>query len=243
MTTYRADLHIHSCLSPCAELSASPRAIAAAARKAGLHMAAITDHNTALNAPAFESACRDEGIVPVFGMEVTTREEIHALVLFPDAQTAVEMGKETYESLKSESFDPESFGDQIWVNEQEEIEGALEKLLILGATNFSLDDLGPWCREQGGILIPAHIDRPLYGILDQLGFLPGGPFEAVETTQQISSSLTGEWTVTASSDAHVPSHVGRRHFEFTAESCDFFSLADALKDGRCRAVYQSPVPV
>lgn len=41
----RADLHIHTCLSPCGELAMSPRAVVEAARAAGLDLIAVTDHN------------------------------------------------------------------------------------------------------------------------------------------------------------------------------------------------------
>ena len=232
MALYRADLHIHSCLSPCGDLSASPRAIARQARKEGLDIAALTDHNSARNAPAFAAACRAEGITPLFGLEITTREEIHALVLFPDPETALAAGEEAYQRLESGSFNPESYGDQVWVNEHEEIEGSLGKLLILGATDLSLDDVGPWCRKKGGILIPAHIDRPAFGVLSQLGFLPDGPFEAVECTQAMERPDTGPWTVTASSDAHHPRDIGKRRIDFEAPKADFDSLVAALASGR-----------
>lgn len=191
-------------------------------------MLAITDHNTALNAPAFEIACRGEGIVPLFGLELTTMEEVHALALFPTALEAVRAGEEAYERLESETLDPEAFGDQIWVNEDEEIEGSLEKLLIIGTTDLTLDDAGTWTRELGGLFIPAHIDRSVFGVLGVLGFLPEGPFEAVECTRPIDEVLTGGWPVTASSDAHYPGDVGSRYTEWTSEKPDFDSLAAAL---------------
>ncbi|PIE04369.1 MAG: histidinol-phosphatase [Spirochaetales bacterium] len=238
MSRFQADLHIHSCLSPCGDLSASPRAIARHAREAGLDMAALTDHNTARNAPAFADACRREGIVPLFGMEVTTSEEIHALTLFASAETALKAGDEIYEALDSGSFDPESFGDQVWVNSDEEIEGMLEKLLIIGTSNLSLDELGPWCRSRGGILIPAHIDRPAFGALGQLGFLPDGPFEGVECTIPLDRSITAPWTVTASSDAHFPEHVGQRRIVFEASRLNFDGLKEALASGKVEPVFK-----
>ena len=200
-------------------------------------MLALTDHNTALNAPAFEIACRAEGIAPLFGVELTTREEVHALALFPTALEAVRAGEEAYERLESETLDPETFGDQIWVNEHEEIEGSLDKLLIIGTTDLSLEDAGPWTRELGGLFIPAHIDRPVFGVLGVLGFLPEGPFEAVECTREIDEVLTGGWPVTASSDAHHPGDVGSRWTEWTAGTSCFDGLAAALESGNVTARY------
>jgi len=238
MALFRADLHIHSCLSPCGDLSASPRVIARSAREKGLHLIALTDHNSALNAPAFDAACRAEGLAAIFGIEITTREEVHALTLFPTVEAALEAGKEAYERLDSQKFDTESFGDQVWVDENEEIGGMLDKLLILGATDLSLDELGDWSRSRGGILIPAHIDRPVFGVLGQLGFLPDGPFHAVECTRQLQDGITGPWPVSASSDAHHPGDVGRRHLEFDGPRPDFFALVEALETGKTAPVFK-----
>ncbi|MCG8451941.1 MAG: PHP domain-containing protein [Spirochaetales bacterium] len=229
MSLFRADLHIHSCLSPCASLENSPRAIAHHAKARGLQLVALTDHNTALNAPAFASACRQEGIQALFGMEITTREEVHALTLFPDAQTAVKAGNEVYERLKSGPFNPESFGDQIWVNDEEEIEGFLEKLLILGTTDLSLDDLVPWAEQFGGICIPAHIDRPVFGTLGVLGFLPPANFTAVESTTALDDTLTNQLPVIASSDAHELKDIGQRFFTFNASHPSFDALIHAFE--------------
>ena len=46
---YRCDLHIHSCLSPCADLLMTPGNIIREALRVGLDCIAITDHNTAGN--------------------------------------------------------------------------------------------------------------------------------------------------------------------------------------------------
>jgi len=237
MGLFRADIHIHSCLSPCGDLEASPRAIAAAARAAGLDLAAITDHNNARNAPAFAAACRREGLGALFGLELTTREEVHALVLFPDVEAALRAGDEAYARLNSRAFDPDDFGDQVWVNDEDEILGSLDRLLILGATDLSLDDAPDWARSRGGLLIPAHIDRPSFGVLGQLGFLPEGPFDAVECTRPLETSLTDPWPVTAASDAHRPGDIARRHLRFEAPSPDFDSLVRALEEKRVTPVF------
>ncbi|MCS7240144.1 MAG: PHP domain-containing protein, partial [Candidatus Bipolaricaulota bacterium] len=49
MRWFRADLHIHSVLSPCGSLEMSPRRIVEEARKAGLDLIAVCDHNASAN--------------------------------------------------------------------------------------------------------------------------------------------------------------------------------------------------
>ena len=48
MKQYLADLHIHTCLSPCGSLEMSPSEIVRRSLAKGLDAIAITDHNTTL---------------------------------------------------------------------------------------------------------------------------------------------------------------------------------------------------
>ena len=48
----KTDLHIHSALSPCADVAMTPEAVVRAAAEAGLELIALTDHNSARNCPA-----------------------------------------------------------------------------------------------------------------------------------------------------------------------------------------------
>ena len=77
MNRYYYDLHMHSCLSPCADDDMTPANIAGMASLCGLQLVALTDHNTCGSCRAFVTACRQYGIVGVPGMELTTAEEIH----------------------------------------------------------------------------------------------------------------------------------------------------------------------
>ena len=51
MKQYLADLHIHTCLSPCGSLEMSPSEIVRRSLAKGLDAIAITDHNTTLQCP------------------------------------------------------------------------------------------------------------------------------------------------------------------------------------------------
>ena len=228
---YAADLHIHSCLSPCGDLSMSPALIARKAAFLGLAVAALTDHNSALNAPAFAAACAKEGIVPVFGIEVTTREELHVLALFERPEEALELGKDLYELLPAIRNDPAKFGDQVYVDEEEAILGEVEKYLV-NAVDLSLDDVAARILSAGGLFIPAHVDRPIFSISSQLGFLPDMPYSAIEVTEWPCLMNPGSVPMISSSDAHYPDAIGKRFIRFEASSPSFASLRDALREGR-----------
>ena len=67
--------------------------------------------------------------------------------------------------------DPEKFGFQVVVDPEEQIIYEEPKLLI-SALNQSLEEIAHKVRQLDGIFIPAHIDKPCFSILSQLGFVP-----------------------------------------------------------------------
>src|SRR5574344_45835 len=104
------DLHIHSCLSPCANLEMSPREIVARAVKAGMQGIALTDHNSSKNCPAVAECARRAGLLFLSGLEVCTAEEIHTLTLFDTVEAAAKMTDWGYEARIKRVNDPEAFG-------------------------------------------------------------------------------------------------------------------------------------
>ncbi|MFW5711460.1 MAG: PHP domain-containing protein [Spirochaetota bacterium] len=222
-----ADLHIHSCLSPCGSLAMSPRKIADAAAERGLEMLALTDHNSCRNAPAFEECCRKRGILPLFGMEVTSSEEAHVVCLFGEKATAMEFGEYVESRLPEIKGEPHMFGDQVYVDAEDNILGEVSRALI-GATDISIDQLVPMVHEQGGLIFPAHIDRPAFSIVMQLGFLPDLPYDAVECIDPNCEIDTLGLRIITNSDAHYPEDIGTRPTEYAVDSISFEGLKAAL---------------
>ena len=174
MTKYRYDLHLHSCLSPCADDDMTPANIAGMALLNGLQLAALTDHNSCRNCPAFFDACRVHGIVPVAGMELTTAEEIHLVCLFPTLESAMAFDREVETHLMPIQNRPAIFGNQLIMDAEDTVLGTVGPLLI-NATDLPLTDAVALCRQHGGRSYPAHIDRDSNGILAILGALPDDP--------------------------------------------------------------------
>lgn len=235
MDPVRADLHVHSCVSPCGSLASSPLALVQAAAARGLGVLALTDHNTALNTPAFCRLARAAGILPVPGMELTTIEEVHVVMLFADAPTALEFGDFVYGGLPEVIHDPERFGDQVYVDEDENILGTVEKSLF-GASQLSLDEACTQAHARGGLCIPAHVDRTVNSIMSQLGFVPDVDFDALELTGESPPPMPRPTPLIAASDAHMPEHVGRRCVELPGRIRDFEELAEAIRSGLARRV-------
>ncbi len=233
MPWFRADLHLHSCLSPCGDLECSPSAIAATAKERGIALAALTDHNSALNCPAFAEACRRNRVAALFGMEVTSREEVHLLCLFETVAQALEMGQVLYAALANIPNRPETFGDQVYVDIDEVILGTVDKHLT-AAVSYSADEINDLVLARGGLFIPAHIDRAVTSMQSQLGFLPEGNYHAVEVLRSPCSLDTGGYTQICDSDAHFLDDIASRWFEFEADVPDFSGLKEALARGAIR---------
>lgn len=181
MPKFYYDLHMHSCLSPCAEDDMTPASIAGLAALNGLSIAALTDHNSCGNLAAFFAACRAYGVTPIAGMELETAESVHLVCLFPEYDDAMGFWQTVRQNyMMPFKNDPAVFGNQLYMNEDDVVLGEEETLLIT-STTLSIDDAVPLVREHGGFVFPAHIDRTSNGIIAILGDLPPDPgFTLVE---------------------------------------------------------------
>ncbi|MCQ2604429.1 MAG: PHP domain-containing protein [Spirochaetia bacterium] len=224
----KADLHIHSCVSPCGSLENSPRAIAEAAKARGLGLVALTDHNTSLNCPAFKANCDALGLWSVYGMEVTSSEEAHLVCLFEDVETALEFSKFVYAYLPDVENKPDVFGDQVYVDENEDILGEVEKYLG-NATGLSIDDVREEVFFRNGIFIPAHVDKPVFSIVSQLGFLPDSNYTAIEVFNPINAPTYSKYPVISDSDAHYLEDVGKKNLFIDVEEKTFSCLRESLQ--------------
>jgi hypothetical protein len=211
-----ADFHNHSCLSPCGSLYQSPRILAETAAIKKLKVLALTDHNSSLNCPAFSFHCRRLGIIPIYGIEVTTQEEVHILTLFANLDAARAFGEYIYSIITPVPNNPEKMGDQVYVDEEDNILGNVEYYLI-NAVEIGIDALSKKTAEYNGIVIPAHVDRPAFSMTSQLGTVIQGPWAALECISinrfSMSPFNTYNFPLISGSDAHLPEHIGRRPFE------------------------------
>ena len=173
----RYDLHLHSCLSPCGADDMTPANMVGMCRLAGLDVIALTDHNTTGNCRAFCRAAERMGLLALPGMELTTREEVHVVCLFPELEQAEGFGEEVYRHLPERENDPAVFGCQILMDDQDLVLGEEERLLA-GSTDLSMEQAAALVRRWGGLAYPAHIDRPSFSLISNLGFWspePGFP--------------------------------------------------------------------
>ena len=214
----KADLHMHTALSPCAARDMTPPAIVEAAVRAGLNMIAICDHNSAGNVRAVQQAAAHK-VAVICGMEITTAEEVHVLGLFPDAEAALAAAG-VVQSSHAAGHTP---------------------AMLSAASTLDLTAVLDLVHEHGGLAIASHVDRPSFSVLSQLGMIPADArFDALELS--VAGRRAGRAAeverlglpVVCSSDAHSPEEVGAGFTMFQAGGASFgeLSLALAGRDGR-----------
>ncbi len=235
---FKADLHIHTCLSPCTELDMSPKGILTAAKEKGIDILGICDHNSSENSLAIIKAAKNLSIQILPGMEVTSEEEVHVLALFDDIGNAQKLQRHVYKHLPGKN-DEETFGMQVIVNEKEEVLGFSDKLLI-GATTLPLDEVLRLIHSFEGLAIASHIDREAFSIIGQLGFIPDNlGLDALEispsiTIEEARQKFPYNYPITCSSDAHYPDDIGKSFTSFLIQDGTVKEIKKALKneDGR-----------
>jgi PHP family Zn ribbon phosphoesterase len=226
MKPFRADLHIHSLLSPCASLEMSPREIISRARSKGLDMIALSDHNSTLHCELTVSLGLEAGLTVLRAAEVTSSEDVHSLVILPDQDASLAFQKWIDDHCVYIPYDPQIFGDQVVLDRDENIIKEIGHFLP-AALRATLDEVEAAAHGAGGLFIPAHIDRPSMSITSQLGFIPDDLYiDAVEVVGQAAEML---YPVIRNSDAHIPEQIGRRYTEYMIERASFGELAMALR--------------
>ena len=241
MRWFKADLHIHSVLSPCADLEMAPSAIVQRAMERGLDLIALTDHNSLLNTAVCRRLAQQAGLAFIAGAEVQTAEEIHMVCLFPDDDAVQLFQQRLYAVLPPLPNNPDFFGDQPIVDEQNNILGFEEKALI-NSVEWDLNQTVDEVRRLGGFCFPAHVDRATYSVLAQLGFVPSEPqFDALGITAGCDvgqfraqhPELEG-YCLVRNSDAHFLVDVGRGYTRFYLEKPELTEIILACRgqDGR-----------
>ncbi|HOJ01347.1 MAG TPA: PHP domain-containing protein [Anaerolineaceae bacterium] len=188
MKTYRAELHIHSVLSPCAAVEMIPPIIVSEALRHGIDLIAITDHNHTANIEAVQKAASGTGLVVLPGMELQTKEEVHSLCLFDTLEQSQAFQKLVDAHLPAIKNNPDFFGEQFVVDASGDYIRSEEQLLIVSC-GLSLKEAYQAVADLAGLLIPAHVDRMKFGLLPVLGLVPTDiPLTALEISRHITPS-------------------------------------------------------
>jgi hypothetical protein len=218
MKVYYMDLHVHTVLSPCAELDMGAPDIVDRCIKEGINIIAITDHNAAKNSLAVKKAASGTGVEVIFGLEVQSVEDVHVLCYFEEWKETAEFETWVWDHLPPVDNIPEKFGMQLIIDERNRIKGQESKFLLQGITKTA-DEIIHKAKTLGGVCVLAHIDREAFSYMSVLGFLPDDlEVDAVEVSKYLTKAEVLDWKrkvkgrpVIRSSDAHRLSDLKKEH--------------------------------
>ncbi len=241
MPLFNADLHIHTVLSPCADLEMTPVNIIERAKQSHLKIIGITDHNSTKNARLVRNAGEREDLFVLTGAEVTSREEVHCLAFFENDDQLVDFQRFLDKRIQKIPNPDGHFGYQPVIDENDDIVELIPYYLA-AALDAGIGEIQRKVYELDGIFIPAHVDRPSNGIFSQLGFIPPDlKFDALGITRNGSvKDIRKQYAVKSgisflyNSDAHLLEQIGSAFSPLKMERCNFDEIKKALNqiDGR-----------
>lgn len=239
-----ADLHVHSALSPCAAVEMTPRNIIWHAQMHGIDIVAITDHNACDNVRFTLEAAKGTNVTVLPAMEVETKEEIHIVVLFEKMRQLMEWEKVVQAHMSGRLNNEDKFGAQFVVDAEDNLVSVKQEMLLT-SLSLSLKEVTEQVDTLGGLCIASHVDRPVYSILSQLGFIPPGiKLAAVEISPRLSREealrripALVAWPIIRSSDAHtIDDFVGGPKTVFRLEQPNLAEIRQALQGENSREV-------
>ena len=125
--------------------------------------------------------------------------------------------------------DEDAFGDQVIVDADDNVTG-INPALLIGATGLSIEEIVGIIHRLGWLAIASHVDRELFSVTSQLGFIPENiGFDALELSPNYLFRRSGPgqekmdfgyagYPLVSFSDAHYPEDIGK--------SCTIFEMKD-----------------
>ncbi|MGC8803842.1 MAG: PHP domain-containing protein [Bacteroidales bacterium] len=236
MLNVKADLHIHTVLSPCAEVDMSPVAIVQKAFSKGLKIIGITDHNSTLQCLMVKKIAEEYGIFTLMGAEVCSKEEIHCLAFFDGPENLKSFQDFIERNIPKIKYNPALHGIQAVLDTKNNV---LEQVdYYLGVPlKVGYEEIEETVHAMDGIFIPAHVDRIKYSLLSQLGYVPENiKADALEIFNQTSlvqflreNGHVSHFTIVKNSDAHTLHSIGQYTSHFLLEKINFKEIKMALR--------------
>jgi PHP family Zn ribbon phosphoesterase len=230
-TFRKVDLHIHTLKSSCySDKSVTIEQIVDNALAKGLVAIAVTDHNTVEAVDEIRPIAAEKGLSIFPGVELSTKGG-HLVALF-ETDSPVDKLRAFLERVKAE---PAQYGNGT---------------AIIGST---FEEALPVIAEFGGVAIAAHIERWPSGFLEtneprsfKMRIHASHNLSALEITVRQNKLLWNngqmrdypkKYACIQSSDAHLPSEIGRRPVYIQMESINLASLKKAFSDFESKIMF------
>lgn len=155
---YAYDLHIHSVLSPCADVLMTPHNIFNMAKIKGLDIIAVTDHNSCKQLEICNEISKSYDMLFIPGIEVTVKENFDVLCYFKTLSDALSFDQKLEPYKVKETYDVDLYGNQEITNIYDEIIDNYPYLLT-HPIDITILELKEILKAYEHLLVFAHIDR------------------------------------------------------------------------------------
>jgi len=226
------DLHIHSVLSPCADVLMTPNNILNMVTLKGLDIIAVTDHNSLKQLPVIDEIAKSYSFLLVYGVEVNVKEGIHVLCYFKTLDDAMRFDGELDRHLDKSVAPDVRIGPARLTDQEdfviEELPYSLSCPLCL-----SLPGLCDLLENYDHLRYFAHVDRPDNGGLSHVRDIP---MDGIELSMAAPEGFLREnglegFPVLHNSDAHQLMDIRERKADNVVEleKLDVDLLFEALR--------------
>ncbi|MFU2401704.1 MAG: PHP-associated domain-containing protein, partial [Clostridiales bacterium] len=163
-------------------------------------------------------------------------EEVHVVCLFPDVDSALAFSSYVAERLPKIKNRLDIFGEQLIMDDRDGILGREENLLST-ASFISIGEVFPLVSGFGGVCYPAHVDRPSFSVVANLGsFDESWGFANAEMSAFAQADrlveehpLLRKMRLLRASDAHCLENVGSASTELELPCASPQAVIDLLK--------------
>ncbi len=200
---YYYDLHIHSVLSPCADILMTPNNIFNMATLKGISILSVTDHNSCKQLPICYEIAQSYDLLFIPGIEISVSEGFHVLCYFKRLEDAMLFDQIMESYIKKETYDASYYGEQQLTNIDDEVIDTYPYLLSADSY-LSLFELKNHLKQFEHILLYAHVDRTKKS---GLSYVHDVPLDGLELTQYVDTAFIennylDRYPIVSNSDAH-----------------------------------------
>ncbi len=224
---YYYDLHIHSVLSPDADVLMTPNNIFNMAYLKKLDIIAVTDHNSTKQLKIMQELSESYDMLFIPGIELSLAEDIHVCCYFASTDDAYRFDNLLEPWRNNIRYDGHLGSEQGITDINDEIVEVYPFDLSINLS-LSLLELKALLQPFRHILVFAHVDRKKHSGLSHLSNFKPDAIELSSRTNQefIHQHHLNEYKIFYNSDAHMITDINERndhnHVELESLTIDAF---------------------
>jgi len=155
---YYYDLHIHSVLSPCADVLMTPNNLINMANLKGIQIISITDHNSFKQLPVISEIIQSYDMLLVYGAEVEISDGTHILIYFKTLNDALSFDQILEKHLRIQPVDYTRYNEQI-ITDIEDLPSQVYPYFLGGSLDLDMEELILLLSSYDHLRFLAHVDR------------------------------------------------------------------------------------